>query len=316
MSDDILPSWRPGVAREAVVTFLEATEAVARDQRVACFDNDGTLWCERPTYVQYEFFVDALRTAVLSDPTLTTVPEFATLLAGDREAVGAMGLERIAYALTRIFEGQSPEDFAAQVREFLARATHRSLGRPLRSNTYLPMRELMAELRRREFTVCIVTGGGTEFLRAVSEDVYGVPPQNVVGSLIAYDFLPTAVNGTGPGLRRTARLLAGANEGPNKVTNIQTQLGRRPIVAAGNSAGDREMLEWTTAGEGPTLALLVDHDDEQREFDYLSTGETVADSRPITHVAAREGWTVVSMAHDWRTVFESSTSDGSSDPTT
>ncbi|WP_338748130.1 HAD family hydrolase [Janibacter alittae] len=165
MGDDILPSWRPGPARDAVVTFLDAAESVPREQRLACFDNDGTLWCERPTYVQYEFFVDALRTAVLSEPSLATVPEFAALLAQDREAIGEMGLERIAYALTRLFEGQGPEDFTARVREFLARAHHRSLGRPLRSNTYLPMHELMSELRRRGFTVCIVTGGG-----------HGVPP--------------------------------------------------------------------------------------------------------------------------------------------
>lgn len=306
MSDEVLASWRPGAARDAVLAFLEAAESLPLEQRVACFDNDGTLWCERPTYVQYDFFVDALKAAVLSDPNLATVPEFAALLAGDRAAIGEMGLERIAYALTRIFEGQSPEEFTAQVRDFLERATHPTLGRLLRSNTYLPMRELIAELRRRDFTVCIVTGGGTEFLRAVSEDVYGVPPQNVVGSLIAYDFVPTTGDGAGPGLRRTARLVAGANEGPNKVTNIQTQLGRRPILAAGNSGGDREMLEWAAAGDGPTLALVINHDDADREFNYLGTAETVPDHEPITDVGARLGWTVVSMSTDWDHVFESS----------
>ncbi|WP_435199290.1 HAD family hydrolase [Janibacter sp. GS2] len=306
MGDAVLASWRPGATRDAVLAFLEVAESLPLEQRVACFDNDGTLWCERPTYVQYDFFVDALKTAVLSDPGLAAVPEFAALLAGDRAAIGEMGLERIAHELTRLFEGRSPEEFTARVRDFLGRATHPTLGRPLRSNTYLPMRELIAELRARDFTVCIVTGGGTEFLRAVSQDLYGVPPENVVGSLIAYDFVPTPADGAGPALTRTARLVAGANEGPNKVTNIQTQLGRRPIFAAGNSGGDREMLEWAAAGDGPTLALVINHDDADREFDYLGTAETVPDHEAITDVAARRGWSVVSMAHDWDQVFDSS----------
>jgi len=148
-----------------------------------------------------------------------------------------------------------------------------------------------------------VTGGGTEFVRAVSEDLYDVPPQNVVGSLIAYEFVPTADDGPGPRLRRTAQLMGAANEGATKVSNIQAQLGRRPILAAGNSGGDREMLEWATAGDGPTLALLVDHDDEEREFRYMSTAETFTDSEPITDVGARLGWTIVSMARDWERTF-------------
>lgn len=301
--DDRLPSWRPGATRDAVVAFLDAAQSVPLEQRVACFDNDGTLWCERPTYVQYDFFVDALRGAVEADHGLAEVSEFAALLAGDRAAIGEIGLERIALALTGLFEGKSPEQFIADVREFMGRAQHPTLGRPLRSNTYLPMRELIAALRELDFTVCIVTGGGTEFVRAVSNDLYGVAPQDVVGSLIAYDFVPTAPGGGGPGLRRTSRLLAGANEGPNKVTNIQTQLGRRPILAAGNSGGDREMLEWAAAGVGPTLALLVDHDDAEREFAYTSTAETIAEPEPVVDVGVRLGWTVVSMANDWEEVF-------------
>ena len=298
-----LLSWRPGATRDSILAFLDAAQSVPLEQRVACLDNDGTLWCERPTYVQYDFFVDALKAAVLVDPSLAEVSEFAPLLTGDRAAIGEIGLERIAYALTGLFEGEAPEEFTSCVREFMGRAVHPTLGRPLRSNTYLPMLELIAALHALDFTVFIVTGGGTEFVRAVSEDLYGVPPQNVVGSLIAYDFVPTTA-GAGHGLRRTARLLAGANEGPAKVTNIQTQLGRRPILAAGNSGGDREMLEWAATGEGPTLALLVNHDDAEREFAYLSTGETVSDPEPIVDAGARLGWTIVSMANDWDVVFD------------
>ncbi|WP_298752427.1 haloacid dehalogenase-like hydrolase [uncultured Serinicoccus sp.] len=191
------------------------------------------------------------------------------------------------------------------MRDFFDRAVHPTPDRPLRTLTYVPMLELLDELRRADFSVLIVTGGGTEFVRAVSQQLYGVPPEAVAGSLIDYDFLPTS-DGSGPRLVRASRLVGPANEGAAKVTHIQTQLGRRPILAAGNSGGDREMLEWAAAGEGPTLALLVDHDDGDREFAYTSTAETFAEPEPITQVGARLGWTVVSMARDWETVFDGS----------
>ena len=178
---------------------------------------------------------------------------------------------------------------------------HPTLGRPTRSVTYQPMQELIAELRRRDFTVGIVTGGGTEFVRAISDDLYGVPAELVVGTLIGYD---VSRDGEGPPvIRRTSGLLGVANEGSAKVANIQTQLGRRPILAAGNSGGDREMLEWAQATGSPSLALLIDHDDAEREFHYTSTAQTFAETEPITDVGARLGWTVVSMARDWDVVF-------------
>ena len=179
---------------------------------------------------------------------------------------------------------------------------HPTLGRPLRTNTYLPMLELISQLRRMDFTVFIVTGGGTEFVRAISQELYGVPPEAVVGSLIDYDFT-LATEESGPGLTRANRLVGSANEGAVKVTHIQTQLGRRPILAAGNSGGDREMLQWATATDGPSLALLVDHDDPVREFAYVSTAETFSEPEPITDIGTRLGWTVISMANDWDTIF-------------
>ena len=255
-----------------------------------------------PTYAQFDFFVDALQTAVRADPGLSETPEFAALLTRDQAAIGEIGLGRIALALTGLFQGLAPEEFTARVREFLSRAEHPTLGRPLRTNTYLPMRELIAQLRRIDFTVFIVTGGGTEFVRAISQELYGVPPEAVVGSLIDYDLM-SATAGSGPTLTRANRLVGAANEGAVKVTRIQTQLGRRPILAAGNSGGDREMLEWTSAADGPTLALLVDHNDAVREFAHVSTAEIFAEPEPITDVGARLGWTVISMADDWGTVF-------------
>jgi phosphoserine phosphatase len=300
-SDDPLPSWRPGGTRDALETFLAAAEEVPVADRVAYFDNDGTLWCERPSYVQLDFFLDALRRHVAADPSIGERAEFAALLSGDQAAVAGIGLERIALALAGLFEGLTPEEFAAAAREFMSGAAHPTLGRPTRSVAYQPMLELIAELRRRDFTVGIVTGGGTEFVRAISDDLYGVPAELVVGTLIGYD---VSRDGDGPPvIRRTSGLLGVANEGSAKVANIQTQLGRRPILAAGNSGGDREMLEWAQSAGSPSLALLIDHDDAEREFHYTSKAQTVAETEPIVDVGVRLGWTVVSMARDWGVVF-------------
>jgi hypothetical protein len=163
------------------------------------------------------------------------------------------------------------------------------------------MLELIDELRRREFTVAIVTGGGTEFVRAVSEPLYGVAPELVVGTLIDYDVSRDPEGGLQ--IRRANRLVGGANEGIAKIAGIQRHLGRRPILAAGNSGGDREMLEWAIGGDGPGLALLVDHDDAEREFAYVSTATTFAEPEPITDVGRRLGFTIVSMADDWSEVL-------------
>ncbi len=302
--NDPLPSWRSGSTRDAVEAFLAAAEEVPVVDRVAYFDNDGTLWCERPSYVQFDFFLDALRKRVAEDPSTGERAEFAAVLSGDRAAVAGIGLERIALALAGLFEGLTPQEFTSAAREFMAGAAHPTLGRPTRSVIYQPMSELIAELRRRDFTVGIVTGGGTEFVRAISDDLYGVPAELVVGTLIGYD---VSRDGQGPPvIRRTSGLIGVANEGSAKVANIQTQLGRRPILAAGNSGGDREMLEWAQASRAagsPSLALLIDHDDAEREFHYTSTAQTFAETEPITDVGARLGWTIVSMARDWDVVF-------------
>lgn len=297
----LLPSWRLGATRDAVLRFLEDSAALPVESRVACFDNDGTLWCERPTYVQFDFFVAALQKRLAKDETLSERAEFAAVVSGDPTAMGEIGLTRIALALTSLFEGLSPEEFGAEVRAFMSSSQHPTLHRPMRSCVYQPMLELIAELRRLEFTISIVSGGGTEFVRAISQDLYGVPPEAVVGTLIEYDYGRTE-HGQ-PVLRRASRVHGAANEGAAKVSHIQAQLGRRPVVVGGNSGGDREMLEWAAAGPGPRLALLVDHDDAEREFSYLSRAETFAETEPITDVAHRLGWTVISMARDWDIVF-------------
>lgn len=214
----------------------------------------------------------------------------------------------VALALITLYEGLTPEEFDAVSRDFFSSAVHPATGRPLRSMVYQPMLELIGELRRLEFTIGVVTGSGTEFIRAISHGLFGVPPELVVGTLIGYDF--GRDESDRPELRRTGMPGGDVNEGPAKVTHIQTQLGRRPMLVAGNSAGDREMLEWATASPRPNLALLIDHDDADREYAYASKAASFVDPEPITSVGERLGWTIVSMENDWATMF---TTEGNSD---
>ena len=205
-------------------------------------------------------------------------------------------------ALAGLFDGLTPEEFTAEAREFMARAAHTSLGRPLQSTTYQPMLELLDELRRRDFTLGIVSGGGTEFVRAISDDLYGVPAELVVGTLIGYEFARDGDDR--PVIRRTASLVGVANEGPTKVTNIQTQLGRRPILAAGNSGGDREMLEWALAVDGPKTCPA---DRSRRRRARISVHQQGSDVRRRPNrlpMSARvSAGRSVSMARDWDIVF-------------
>jgi hypothetical protein len=302
-SDHLLPSWREGTTREALLTFLEASASLAPADRVATFDNDGTLWCERPAYLQFLFFVDALQRAAETDPSLRDRPEFAAVLSNDQGAIGELGLARVGMALNGLFAGLTPEAFSTAAREFVDRAVHPVLGLPARRTVYQPMLELIEALRGHGFAVFVVSGGGTEFVRAVSHDLYGVPPEGVVGTLVQHEMVRRADGG--PELRRTNLLDGDANEGVAKVTRIQSHLGRRPVFAAGNSGGDREMLEWATSGEGPSMALVIDHDDDHREFAYQGRAESFVENESITEVATRLGWTVASIANDWATVFPS-----------
>ena len=300
MNHAVLPSWRSGETRERLLGFLDAAGQVPEERRVAVFDNDGTLWCERPVYAQLAFFVAGLRRAVADRPDLGDRAEYAALLDGDREAMGALGLERIGLALAELFDGMEPEPFSDLCRRFVAESSHPTLGRPFGRTVYQPMLELLAELRARGFSTFIVTGGGTEFVRAISQELYGVPPEGVVGTLIDYEVVR---QGGHPVLVRTARLGGTVNEGPAKIANIQAALGRRPILAAGNSAGDWDMLEYAGSLPGPSLGLLVEHDDPEREFAYAGKAATVQSASTTREMADRHGWLVVSKKRDWETVF-------------
>ncbi|WP_155371849.1 HAD family hydrolase [Catellatospora vulcania] len=295
-----LPSWRPGAARDAITSFLDESLALPAEQRVAVLDNDGTLWCEKPNYIQYDFLVRTLHDAVEHDAAIGERAEYKALLDGDRAALGELGLQRIALALLELCAGWTPDEFAARVRDFMGQEKHPGRGAPYPKMVYQPMLELLEALRGHGFDVFIVTGGGTEFVRAVSRDLYGVRPDDVVGTLVEYHY---EEHGDGPALVRTAQAQGEVNEGAAKVEHIQTQLGRRPIFAAGNSAGDKEMLEYARAAGMPSLAVLIDHDDAEREYAYASAAVTFKDTEPITDAAHRLGWTVVSMRDDWSVVF-------------
>ena len=302
MSAAMLPSWNDGATKQAIVDFLAAARGVPVADRVAVLDNDGTLWCEKPNYPQLEFLLGELARAVGADPSLAAREEYRALIEGDTAAQSELGLERIALALIELCAGISPEEFDASVRAFFDTARHRDRGVPLAEIRYQPMLELLDELRRAEFDVFIVTGGGTEFVRAIGDEFYGVAPERVLGTQASYDFVR---DGDGrAGLIRNADLVAAdANEGATKVVNIQRALGRRPIFAAGNSPGDGEMLDYTMAADGPTLALLVDHDDADREYRYEGVAATFETTGSFLDLAAAHGWTVASIRDDWATVY-------------
>lgn len=303
MTQAKLPSWRPGPTRDALEIFLDDAETVGVEQRVAVFDVDGTLWCEKPRSPMVEFLLAELRAATSARPVLAERAEYRAALDWDLAAIGRLGPVNVVLALIELHADITPEAFEVRVRAFFADARHRDRGVPISQMRYRPMLELIAELRARDFDVYVATGSGLEFIRAISHDYFGVKPEGVVGSQVGYEF----VRGDGmPVLLRTKEIFGDPNEGPAKIASIQRLLGRRPILAAGNGAGDREMLEYVQAFDGPSLALLLDHDDAEREYEYAGEAATDRSSESIIAAAERMRWTVVSMKADWSTVFAAS----------
>jgi phosphoserine phosphatase len=273
----MLDSWNDGPTRAAILDFVVHVSAtVAPADRIAVFDNDGTLWCERPAYIQ-EFYV---RDQLAKRPDLAGLPTVKAVLALD--------------------EGKTTEEFTNAARAWLSGFEHPRFKVPFVRLTYRPMHELLELLRAHDFRVFVVTGGGVEFVRAIGEELYDVAPDDVVGSSVQVSF--ERRDGTVV-LVRQAALLGPPNEGEPKVINIQAHIGRRPIFVAGNSAGDREMLEYAHTGPLPSLCLVVDHDDDEREYAYDSKAVTDPDAESILETAGRFGWTVVSMQRDWSQVF-------------
>ncbi|MEO8036756.1 MAG: HAD family hydrolase [Acidobacteriota bacterium] len=302
-----LASWNEGVARNGILDYLaRITEDGGPDHvpvadRVAVFDNDGTLWCERPAYVQAFFILERLKEQASADSELAERDVVRALLAGDLEGALQKGTAEVMQVLLDTHAGLTTEEFDAAVERWIEGFRHPRFGTPVTDLVYAPMIELLDLLRAHKFRVFIVTGGGVDFTRVVGSRLYGVEADDVVGSAVEVSFERRDGEVV---LMRTAALAGSPNEGPPKVTNIHARIGQRPIVAVGNTVGDTEMLEFAHTGQLPSLCIVLNHDDAEREYAYDGTAITNPNAEPILSTAERSGWTVVSMRDDWSRVFE------------
>ena len=303
---DPLPSWVDGPSKRAITTFVEAVSTpgsgkfVPPAERIATFDNDGTLWVERPFYVQGLFALDRVRALAPAYPHWRGQEPFASVLRGDPSGALAGGEAALAALITATHAGLSTDEFDQLVRDWIRTARHPDTGRPYTEMVYQPMLELLAYLRQRDFKTFVVSGGGVDFMRPWVEQTYGIPPEQVIGSSIQTRF---SLRDGQPVLIRLPELRV-LNDGASKPVSIQHHIGRRPIAAFGNSDGDLAMLQWTMAGSGPRFALLVHHTDGQREWAY-DRGSAVGRLEGALVEARARGWTVVDMRRDWRVVFPS-----------
>jgi phosphoserine phosphatase len=299
-----LASWNDGTAKARIVGFVRAVseqggkDFVPAAERIAVFDNDGTLWTEQPVYFQALFVRDRIKALAPKHPEWKTKEPYASLLKGDLKAVMAGGDNALQQLIMATHTDMTSDDFGAVVSDWIATARHPKTGRLLTDMTFQPMKELLAYLRANGFTTFIVSGGGIEFMRPWAERVYGVPPEQVIGSSIKTRY---EVRDGRPVLVRLPELNF-INDKSGKPVGIQQHIGRRPIAAFGNSDGDFEMLEWTTSAPGARLGLIVHHDDDEREFAYDRKSHVGQLDRGLNEASAR-GWIVVSMKNDWKAVF-------------
>jgi phosphoglycolate phosphatase-like HAD superfamily hydrolase len=299
-----LPSWNAGGPRNALVAFVtRVTKAGSADfvkpaERVAVFDNDGTLWGEQPAYVQLLFAIDRVRALAAQHPEWKTKEPFASLLNGDTKAALAGGDHAVTEIIAASHAGISTDEFQKIVKDWLATATHPTTHRRYTSMVYQPMLELLDYLRANGFKTFIVSGGGVEFLRAFAEATYGIPPEQVVGSSIVATLDPG--NGS-PRLIKQPKVEF-VDDGAGKPVGINRFIGRRPIAAFGNSDGDLQMLQWTAAGDRARFCLYVHHTDAAREWAYDRTSSIGRLDKGLDEAKAR-GWTIVDMKSDWRVVF-------------
>jgi hypothetical protein len=294
---DPLPSWTTGDAKDALVAFVESTASVPASERIAVFDNDGTLWCEQPLYVQLQFATDRLKALAEENPKWKRRQPFKKLFATPGDEMVAVTQEELIEVVMASHAGMTTGEFDQTVRDWLATARHPRTGRPYKEMVYQPMLEVLAYLRDEGFKTYIVSGGGVEFMRVFAEEVYGVPPEQVIGSSIKTSY---EVNDGKPALVRLPELEF-INDKAGKPVGIHKFIGRRPLAAFGNSDGDFQMLEWTTDGEGPRFGLLVHHDDAEREYAYDRESHIGQLDRGLDEAPAR-GWTVVSMKNDWKVI--------------
>ena len=301
-----LSSWNDGPTKRAIMTFVRSTtdrsspQYVAPDDRIATFDNDGTLWVEQPLYTQAVFALDRVGALAAQHPEWKTTEPFKSVLARDDSAIAKFSEADWEKIVAATHSGMTVEDFNTISADWLARATDKRWKRHYTELVYQPMLELLAYLRDNGYKTYIVTGGGQDFVRSFAQRVYGVPPEQVVGTagktMLTY----------GPESR--AQLIKApdilyVDDKAGKPEGIHLVIGRRPRAAFGNSDGDKQMLQWTQAGDGPRLMLLVHHDDAQREYAYGADSKVGTFSDTLMSVATKNGWLVVSMKNDWRRVF-------------
>jgi phosphoglycolate phosphatase-like HAD superfamily hydrolase len=307
-AQDPLPSWNDGAAKRAIVDFVSCATSdgcpgyIPPGERIAVFDNDGTLWCEQPMYFQLAFVVDRVKALAPQHPEWQDQSPFKEILTGDVSAALAGGEPAIAKLLAVTHAGMTTDEFAATVRDWLAKARHPKFDRPYNQCTFQPMLEVLALLRANGFKTFIVSGGGIDFMRVWAEDAYGIPPDQVVGSSgkLKYELRE--------GVPVIVKLpeLEFIDDKAGKPVGIQQHIGRRPAIAFGNSDGDFEMLEWTTAGGKaagkPALGVLVHHTDAEREYAYDRDSHIGQLNRGLDEAPER-GWVLIDMHADWTTIF-------------
>ncbi len=302
---DPLPSWNDRPAKQAVLTYVAgvttegAPTYVPPTERIAVFDNDGTLWCEKPVYSQFAFALDRVRALAPKHPEWPERPVLAAVIKGDMKAFAAFGEKGLMEVLAVTHAGMTTDEFSQTVSNWLATARHPRYKRPYTELVYQPMIELLAYLRENGFKTFIVSGGGVEFMRVFSERVYGIPPEQVVGSMGGLRF-EEGPDGK-PVLMRLATIDF-VDEKAGKPVGIQRFLGRRPIFAFGNSDGDKEMLEWTAANPASHFVALIHHTDARREYAY-DRPSAIGQLDKAWDEAVAKGWTVVDMEKDWKRVF-------------
>jgi phosphoglycolate phosphatase-like HAD superfamily hydrolase len=308
---DPLPSWNDGPAKQAIVEFVKATtdqsspKFVPVEERVAAFDQDGTLWVEHPMYTQVMYCLERVPALVKEKPELKNKEPFKTVLSGNREAMAKLSTNQLVEILAATLSGMSVDEFKTDAKKWLSEAKDARWTRPYTELTYQPMQELLRYLRANGYKTYIVTGGGQDFVRVYVNQTYGIPPEEVVGTAgetkFGYD-----KNGR-PFLTKEPKLLLNDNNA-GKPEGIHLMIGRRPCAAFGNSTGDKQMLEYTKAGDGARLAMLVLHDDAEREYAYgpaqgLPDTKVGTFTQALYDEATKNGWTVISMKNDWKKIF-------------
>jgi phosphoserine phosphatase len=309
-ASDALASWNDGKTKQSILAFVEkvttpaSPDFVPPAERIATFDNDGTLWTEHPMYTQLAFALDRIKALAPKHPEWKTTQPFKAVLDNDLKALAAAGEKGLVELIMGSHAGMSTAEFEAIVTDWLDKARHPRFKRRYTELAYQPMLELLAYLRANDFKTFIVSGGGVEFMRPMTEKVYGIPPEQVVGSTIETKY---EVKNGKPVLMRLAKIDF-IDDKAGKPVGINKFIGRRPIAAFGNSAGDREMLEWTGAGSGARLMMLVFHDDAAREYAYgpangLPDTKFGTFPQSLMDEAKEKDWVVISMKNDWSAIF-------------